>query len=190
MSQGDYGSQEHGVGIARLLLQHGVDLHSKDKDHGTPLHSAAFSGMIEIARVLLDHGADVNAVNKQGGTPLHQVAQGKYDSEEHGVGVARLLVERGVDVHSQDKGHDTALHLAAFSGRPEIVKLLFDPGANTTVENGHGETPLHLVSRGQYVSPENGVSVVQLLLERGIDANAPITFRLRLWASRYCTGVT
>ena len=171
VSQGDYDSQEHGVGIVRLLLQRGVDVHSKDKDHGTPLHSAASSGMLEIARVLLDHGANVNAGDKQGRTPSHQVAQGNYDSEERGVSVTRLLVERGVDVHAQDKDHDTALHLAAFSGRLEIAKLLIDHGAITTAENEHGESPLHLVSRGQYVSPENGVSIVQLLLEHGVDVN-------------------
>ena len=175
VSQGDYDTQERGVGITRLLLQRGIDVHAKDKDHGTPLHSAAFSGMLEIARVLLDHGADINAENKRGRTPLHQVAQGKYNSEEHGVGVARLLVERGVDVHTQDKDHDTALHLAAVSGRLEIAKLLIDHGANTTAENENGELPLHLLSRGQYVSQENSTSIVQfkLLLECGIDANAP-----------------
>ena len=172
MSQGDYDSQEHGVGIVRLLLQRGLDVHAKDKDHGTPLHSAAFSGMLEITRVLLDHGADVNAENKQGRTPLHQVAQGEYDPQERGVGVVRLLVERGVDVHAQDKDHDTALHLAAFSGRLEIAKLLIDHGAITTAESDHGESPLHLASRGQYVSQENGVSIVQLLLERGADITA------------------
>ena len=173
VSQDDYGSQEHGVDIAQLLLQRGVDVHSQDKDHDTPLHSAAFSGTLEIARVLLDRGADVNAENKQGRTPLHQVAQGEYDSQEHGVGVARLLLERGVDVRAQDKDHDTALHLAAFSGRLEIAKLLIDHGANTAAENENGELPLHLVSRGQYLPQENGVGIVQLLLERGVDVNTP-----------------
>ncbi|KAN0142126.1 Ankyrin repeat-containing domain protein [Lactarius tabidus] len=172
VSQGDYDSQENGVVVARLLLQRGVDVHAHDKDHDTPLHSAAFKGVLEIAGVLLDHGANVNAENKQGRTPLHQVAQGTYDSQERGVSVARLLVERGVDVHSKDKDHDTALHAAAFSGRLGIAKLLIDHGANTAAENEDGEIPLHLVSRGQYVSQESGVDIVQILLERGVGVNA------------------
>ena len=173
MSQGDVDSQKYGVGIARLLLQRGVDIHAKDKDSNTPLHSGAFSGMLEIARVLLGHGANVNAENKQGRTPLHQVAQGGYDSQAHGVSVAWLLLKRGVDVHAQDKDHDTALHLAAFSGRLKIAKLLIDHGANTAADNENGELPLHLVSRGQYLPQENGVGIVQLLLERGVDVNTP-----------------
>ena len=173
VSQNDYDSQKHGVAIAQLLLQRSVDVHAQDKDSDTPLHSTAFSGMLDIARVLLDHGANVNAENKQGRTPLHQVAQGEYDSQERGVGVARLLVERGGDVHAQDKDHDTALHLAAVSGRLEIAKLLVDHGANAVAENENGELPLHLVSRGQYAPQENGVGIVQLLLERSVDVNAP-----------------
>ena len=35
-----------------------------------------------------------------------------------------------------------------------------------------GETPLHLVSRGEYNSQEQGVGTTRLLLERGVDVNA------------------
>ena len=172
LSRGVFDSQEKGVSFARLLLQFGLDVHAKDKDHDTPLHLATFSGMLEIARVLLDHGANVNVENKQGRTPLHQAVRGKYDSQERGVALVQLLLERGANVHAQDKDHETALHSAAFSGRFEIVKVLIDQGVNTTVENKHGETPLHLVSRSQYVPQEYGVGIVQLLLKRGVDVNA------------------
>ena len=172
VSQGDNNSQERGVDTARLFLQGGVEVNVKANDDDTPLHSAAFSEMFQIVRVLLDQGADVNAENKQGRTPLHQVAQGKYDSEVHSTRIARLLLERGVDIHAQDNDHDTALHSAAFGGRLDIAKLFIDHGANTAAENWHGETPLHLVSRGQYVPQEDGVGIVKLLLERGIDVNA------------------
>jgi ankyrin repeat protein len=165
VSRGEFDSQEQGVGIARLLLQRGLDVHAKDDNNNTPLHSAALSGTLEISRVLLDHGANANAENKQGRTPLHQVARGKYDSQEHGVAVAQLLLERGSNVHAQDKDSNTASQLAAVCGRLEIEKMLLDHGVNTAVENEPGETPLHLVSRNQCVSHEDGVGP-------GIDMNA------------------
>jgi ankyrin repeat protein len=112
--------------------------------------------------------------NKQGRTPLHQVAQGKYDSQEHGVAIAQLLLERGANVHAQDKDYNTAVQFAALSGRFEIAKVLLDHSVlNTAVDNEPGETPLHLVSRSQYVSQEYGIGIAQLLLERGADVNAP-----------------
>ena len=149
-----------------------MNVHVQDKDYNTPLHSAAFSGMLEISRAFLDHGADVDAKNKQGRTPLHQVARGEYNSEEQGVGIARLLLERGADVHAQDKGHSTALHSSAFSGRLEIAKVLLEHGTSATAENEHGEIPLHLVSRGKYDCQEYGAGIIQQLLERDVDVNA------------------
>jgi ankyrin repeat protein len=143
VSRGEFDSQSQGVGVARLLLQRGLDVHAKDHDNDTPLHSAAFSGTLEIARVLLDHGANANVENKQRRTPLHEVARGKYDSQEHGIAIARLLLERGANVHAQDKDSNTASQLAAASGRLEIEKVLIDHGVNTAVENEPGESPLH-----------------------------------------------
>ena len=163
VSRGDFDSQEQGVGIARLLLQRGLDVHAKDNDNDTPLHSAALSGTREIARLLLDHGANANVVNKRGRTPLHQVARGKY-GEEHGIAIAQLLLERGANVHAQDKSSNTASQLATLSERLEIAKILLDHGVNTAVENEPGETPLQ-VSRSQRVSHEDGVGP-------GIDMNA------------------
>jgi ankyrin repeat protein len=53
----------------------------------------------------------------------------------------------------------------------KFIKLL-DNGINSNTENIRGETPLHLVSRGQYDTQERGVGVVHLLLERGANVDA------------------
>ena len=154
VSRSVFDSQEQGVGIARRLLQRGLDVHAKDNDNDTPLHSAALSGALEIARVLLDHGANANVENKQGRTPLHQVARGKY-VEEHGIAIAQLLLERGANVHAQDKDCKTASQLAALSGRLKIAKVLLDHGVNTAVENEPGQTPLHPELPNQRVSHDD-----------------------------------
>jgi ankyrin repeat protein len=169
----EHSPEENGIGIARLLLQHAVDLHAQDLDHDTPLHSAAFSGMLEIVRALLDHGANVNAENKEGRTPLHQAAQGKYGTKVNGVDITRLLLERGVDVNARTKDKFTPLHLAAFCGRFEVARVLLENGANAKAETECGDTPLHIVSRGDYDSQEDGVGIARLLLEYNVDVDAP-----------------
>jgi ankyrin repeat protein len=172
VSQGKYTSQEQGVGIARLLLERGVDVNARTKNRSTPLLSAAFKGRLEIAQLLLDHGANAKAENEICDTALHLVSGGKYNSQEHGVGISRLLLKHGVDVHAHNKYHNTALSVAAFNGRLEITRLLLDHGANPNVENDQGLTPLHHVSQGKYTSQEHGVGIARLLLEHGADVNA------------------
>ena len=173
VSRGIYDSQEQGVSIAQLLLERGVDVDARDKNSFTSLHKAAFYGMVEVAQVLLDHGANAKLETKQGETALHIVSRGKYDSEEHGVSLARLLLEHGVDVHAQSTFFSTALHHAAMSGRLNIVQLLLDRDAHPSAETDQGRTPLHLVSRGKEKSQEHGAGIARLLLERGVDVNAP-----------------
>ena len=65
----------------------------------------------------------------------------------------------------------THLHWACYFGRFELARVLLKHGARTNAENIRGETPLHLVSRGQNDSQE-GVGVVQLLLGHGANINA------------------
>ena len=76
----------------------------------------------------------------------------------------------------QQKDHETPLHFACFRGKPEIARLLLDHGAQVNAKNYQGEIPLHLVSRGEYDSPDEGVRVTELLLERGTDINAQNKF--------------
>ena len=170
VSLGKYDSEEHRVGITRLLLERGGDVNARKKNRLTPLHSAVLYGRLEVARVLLDHDANAKLETEGGETALHIVSRGEYDSEEHRVGIARLLLEHGVDVHAPDKYLNTPLHQAALSGRLEITQLLLDYGANPNVENKQGRTPLHSASRSKQKS--HGVGIARLLLEHGVDVDA------------------
>jgi ankyrin repeat protein len=123
VSRGEYDSEEHGIGIAQLLLERGVDVHAQDNYFATALHYAAFDGRFSIVQLLLDRGANPNAESDLGRTPLHFVSRGKYKSQEHGVGIVRLLLERGVDVSARGKDKGTPLHRAAFYGKLEVVQV-------------------------------------------------------------------
>ena len=135
MARGEYNSEEHGVGIARLLLERGADVHAQDKDDNTALHLAAFSGRLEVVKVLLDHGTSATAENEHGEIPLHLVSRGIYDSQEYGVSVVRQFLERGVDVNALDKNRNTPLHSASCLGKLGIARVLLDHGAKAGSEN-------------------------------------------------------
>ncbi|MEQ2165971.1 hypothetical protein GOODEAATRI_022705 [Goodea atripinnis] len=79
------------VRIVQLLLQHGADVHAKDKGGLVPLHNACSYGHYEVTELLLKHGACVNAMDLWQFNPLHEAAS------KNRVEVCSLLLSHGAD---------------------------------------------------------------------------------------------
>jgi ankyrin repeat protein len=62
-------------GVARLLLEHGADVETKDNRGGSPLIWAAEWGHAGVVRLLLENGAEAEAKDMYGRSPLHLAAQ-------------------------------------------------------------------------------------------------------------------
>ncbi|CAL4164207.1 unnamed protein product [Meganyctiphanes norvegica] len=88
------------VPIVEFLLQHGADVHAKDKGGLVPLHNACSYGHYEVTELLVRHGASVNVADLWKYTPLHEAAaKGKYD-------IVKLLLKHGADVNRKNReGH-------------------------------------------------------------------------------------
>ena len=56
--------------VAKLLIDHGADIHTKNKFGNTPLHLATFNGHVEVTEVLITNGADFIVRNDKDETPL------------------------------------------------------------------------------------------------------------------------
>ena len=54
----------------KLLIKHGANVNSKDKDENTPLMYAIYFTDIYIVNYLIEKGSDVNAINLINNTPL------------------------------------------------------------------------------------------------------------------------
>ena len=131
----------HDEVCATLLAAQGVDVHAKDIVEWTPLHNATLNGKSEVVRFLLEKGADATLRDKHGRTPLHFAAQ--YG---HEVLCATLLEAQGVDVNAKDNDEWTPLHLASLKGNAEVVRFLLEKGADATLRNIRGSTPLDLTT--------------------------------------------
>ncbi|KAI9437528.1 hypothetical protein H4582DRAFT_1955098 [Lactarius indigo] len=60
VSQGPYYSEDDGVGIARLLLEHGAAGNARDNNHATPSDLALYHRRMEVASLLLHYNGDAN----------------------------------------------------------------------------------------------------------------------------------
>ncbi|CAI5745005.1 unnamed protein product [Peronospora destructor] len=115
----------------------------------TPLIWACIEGRAEAVKVLLTHGADVNVMNQYGAsTLLCAVMIGEDPEQDEGSDKQRakvltmLLDKNGKLVNFQDREGSSAMHMAASCGYLECVKTLLAFGAEITLRNVIGQTPL------------------------------------------------
>ncbi|KAI8499774.1 hypothetical protein Bbelb_228250 [Branchiostoma belcheri] len=169
------------VAVVEYLLQHGADVHAKDKGGLVPLHNACSYGHYEVCELLLKHGAVVNVADLWKFTPLHEAAaKGKYE-------ICKLLLKHGADPNKKNRDGNTPLDLvrdgdtdiqdllrgdaalldAAKKGNLARVQKLATPeNINCRDTQGRNSTPLHLAAG------YNNVEVAEFLLENGADVNA------------------
>ena len=133
-------ARRNDVNVLRELLANG---HKADEGGApwTPLIWASRSGSLEAINLLLDFGADINRAGPTGddwdATPLqHAILQRQPAA-------VRLLLDRGADLkRGAGAGSLAPLVLAAGDTDPTILKLLLAHGADPTIEDEHGDTPL------------------------------------------------
>ncbi|XP_076127548.1 tankyrase, TRF1-interacting ankyrin-related ADP-ribose polymerase b [Alosa pseudoharengus] len=169
------------VAVVEYLLQHGADVHAKDKGGLVPLHNACSYGHYEVAELLVRHGASVNVADLWKFTPLHEAAaKGKYE-------ICKLLLKHGADPSKKNRDGnmpldmvkdgdtdiqdllrgDAALLDAAKKGCLARVQKLCSPeNINCRDTQGRNSTPLHLAAG------YNNLEVAEYLLEHGADVNA------------------
>ncbi|MDG2176772.1 MAG: ankyrin repeat domain-containing protein [Gammaproteobacteria bacterium] len=117
----------------------------------TPLMRAARAGDTESVALLLEHGARTDIRQLERMTALMVAAglrqysidtRGKYVTEEDALASTRLILEAGADIKAVEHFGQTALHGAAFRGWNDMVLLLVEYGADLSIKDNDGFTPL------------------------------------------------
>jgi ankyrin repeat protein len=139
------------VQVARLLLDAGVPVDTRDEHGITALNEAAMISSPAFVELLLARGADPNADCQGYPTALHRA--------EHPESI-RLLLNAGALPNARMRNGETALH---FARRAAKVKLLLDAGADPRARCERGTSTLH-----HNVDAET----VRLLVAAGVDPNA------------------
>ncbi len=150
------------VAVVRYLLQNGADPHLPAYDHASALDLWAYEGDASVVRVLLDHHADPNlGCAPSGETPLHYatsqghlpgrtecvkllLAAGADPNRPANVGIETTAYMRDICVRGE-----TPLHRAAIHGDEQMIQHLLDYGADPSIKDAHGESPLCWASRAR-----------------------------------------
>ena len=135
------------------------------------LGNAAFFGHWKICDFLLNNGAEVNAyLDKTHETPLHNALA--KAGRPYFFYVVKLLVDKGADVNAKTipgletgafmrdvrtKG-ETPLHRAAAYADEKTVSYLLENGADKTIKDANGDSPLSWAS--QHLRPGSILSML------------------------------
>ena len=141
------------IELVKLWIAKGADVNAKDAQGSTALHEASSNGNQELAKILISAGADVNVGDNLSRTPLDLAEKNRHTE------IIELLKK-----HGGKKGTPTLLG-AVDAGDIELVQSLISKGADVNVKNDRGETPLHLLKRGNR-------DIAELLIAKGADVNA------------------
>ncbi len=129
-------SRRGNCGIARLLIDNGVDVNAVNEDGVTAIRMAIFNGHQDLVQLLIENGADVCAADQDGVTAIQAAAM--HNRTE----IVRLLIENGADVNAAGKGGLTAMQIALSDNRKELMRVLVENGAEPTAQTA----PEHLMS--------------------------------------------
>jgi len=160
-----WAAEEGRLDIMGLLLSEGAKVDVQNNQGGSALMWAIYEKKTDAAALMVKAGANTNLQNAQGLTAL-LMAAGTGDLST----VQMLLAIKGQNrpnVNTADHTGSTALHAACQNQHADIVRLLLQNGALTTVVDRRSFTPLIVASL------HADAKIVKLLLASGnhdIDA--------------------
>jgi hypothetical protein len=132
------------VGVVRWLLDQGAALNEQGANGCTALALACSEGRTPVVKLLLEEGADPTIVMIAGSTPL-------IAASDHGhLEVVRLLLAHPggkATINNFDRDGETALWRACFFGHGAIVRGLLESGADPTIADNDGTTPMAIAKQ-------------------------------------------
>lgn len=155
-------AQNGNLALAKLFLERGANTATKSNKGKTPLFFAVDSktllgneghGPIPHPDMvaLLVKKSDLTLRDKYGDTPLHDAAGVEYeDAPDKRTRILRILVEAGVDIDARNKQGWTALYVATKRQHPNAVAILLQLGADKTLADNQGITPLQLAQNDEF----------------------------------------
>ena len=147
-------------GVAKVLLEHKVNVNQPASHGGTPLFIAAKEGNEQLLNLFLNFGALINVLCG-GKTSLWMATLFGHEN------IVRRLIEAkaDIDLATTDK-NETPLYSASLHGKDKIVRVLLENKANVNLPNTE-ETSLGIIHRTplEVAVTKNHRQIVEALIE-------------------------
>ena len=126
------------VEAAKILISHGAKIDVRDTvNNDTALLYGIRDGKSSVAELLLEAGADPNLTDRRGFAPVH-IAVARNDTK-----IVQRLLDYGATINIRTRSDGkTPLIIAAAAGFEEMVEMLLSRGADPSIVDSGGKSPL------------------------------------------------
>jgi uncharacterized protein len=129
------------------LLCRGVNVNAVEAfSECSAIGMAAFFSEVKVVRLLVSYGADLSQRDKLGQTPLHNAAKAGL---KRSLTITEVLLTHGADINAVCHEGWTPLMTAVSRQNVELVKLLMERGADSTMRNSEGKRAVDLIIPGK-----------------------------------------
>ncbi|CAF0959555.1 unnamed protein product, partial [Brachionus calyciflorus] len=143
-------SQNGHLEIIKLLIRYNVDVELEDKDGDRAIHHAAFGNEPKVIELLCNE----NVIDSKATSSKSPIDSNTIKSKLN-----------HLELNSRNKKMQTALHIAVNKGHIDVVKVLLNLGAHTSLQDIDGDTPLHdAITKKNY-------DIIKLLLDDNADVS-------------------
>ena len=129
--------------IVDHLLDRGARVNERCRYYqGMPLYWACRHGHLEVVKLLVERGADPSLSDGAKETPLFAASMAGHVEV-----VAFLVAQKATCLDAVDNLRQTSLYRATVYGHADVVRVLLEAGADPTIPNDKGTTPMALARR-------------------------------------------
>lgn len=147
--------------VVRLLVIHGANITDDSRSFGPPLHLACLLKSKALVELILEKGADLNATAGFFEKTIFAAIQGGHPD------IVTLLLQKAPLTKHTHSEYTTPLHLACAIGNGASVRKLLEHGANATVIDAKGRTPLTIAFEEE--KSKSGVGFERSQIETPLD---------------------
>lgn len=152
----------------QLLVEAGAEIDARGLNSFTPLHRAVDQDWDNVVKMLLEQGADVNARTDDNRTSIDIALSREYVTGDNVLKHLILAPNVQYDPNARNKKKgETLLHKTACYNEISATQSLLLKGADPTIVDNGGSTPLHGA-----VWSETPKKMVGLFLEYGANIHA------------------